>query len=186
MDQISFDLDQKPEGLLYKAEFLSLSEEQELIERIRPLDWQLVKMHGVIAKRRVIHYGINYLYNSWKIEQTEPAPDFLKPLIARAAKVMKVSDDTIAEVLISHYPEGAGIGWHRDAPMFGDVIFGVSLLNPCTMRFRKKKDDGFETYSARLERRSAYLISGPARREWQHHIPGVKAERFSITLRTLK
>jgi alkylated DNA repair dioxygenase AlkB len=29
-------------------------------------------------------------------------------------------------VLVSYYPSGATIGWHRDAPVFGDVV-GVSL-----------------------------------------------------------
>lgn len=40
-----------------------------------------------------------------------------------AARARRRPDRTragrLAQVLVSRYPEGAGIGWHRDAPMFG-------------------------------------------------------------------
>ena len=34
------------------------------------------------------------------------------------------------------------------------------------------------------ERGSAYVLSGPARTQWQHHIPPVTKERWSMTFRT--
>jgi alkylated DNA repair dioxygenase AlkB len=37
------------------------------------------------------------------------------------------------EVLVTEYVPGAGIGWHRDAPMFG-IEIGVSLLGGCRPR----------------------------------------------------
>jgi alkylated DNA repair dioxygenase AlkB len=36
-----------------------------------------------------------------------------------------------------------------------------------------------------VEPRSAYLMSGPARWDWEHSIPPVDRSRWSITLRTL-
>jgi alkylated DNA repair dioxygenase AlkB len=36
------------------------------------------------------------------------------------------------------------------------------------------------------EPRSAYLLSGPARTEWEHSIPRVDALRYSITSRDLR
>ena len=33
---------------------------------------------------------------------------------------------------------------------------------------------------------SAYLLSGPARSEWEHSIPPVDATRYSITFRNLR
>jgi hypothetical protein len=37
-----------------------------------------------------------------------------------------------------------------------------------------------------LEPRSAYVLSGPARTQWQHHIPAVTQERWWMTFRTLR
>lgn len=188
MKQMAFGLgpsEKWPPGLLYKSEFITMDEERELLARFRKLDWQFVKMHGVIAKRRVIHYGVNYLYQKWAIEEAEPAPEFLTPLIAKGARVMRVGVEDVREILLSHYPPGAGIGWHRDAPMFGDTIFGISLGSACTMKFRRKAEVGFDVVKVELEPRGAYVISGEARREWQHGITSVDEERWSVTLRTL-
>jgi alkylated DNA repair dioxygenase AlkB len=42
----------------------------------------------------------------------------------------------LVDPLVTRYPPGAGIGWHRDAPQFGEVG-GISLLTACRMRFRR-------------------------------------------------
>jgi len=86
------------------------------------------------------------------------------------------------QILVSRYPEGAGIGWHRDAPMFGSKIAGVSLRAACRMRFRRKD----ETEAIELAPRSAYMLSGKARWSWQHSIPAAKELRYSLTFRTLR
>jgi alkylated DNA repair dioxygenase AlkB len=91
---------------------------------------------------------------------------------------------------VTEYPAGAGIGWHRDAPAF-DIVVGVSLLSDCTMQFRPwpvEKGSGHRTkpLAQVLERRSLYILQGPSRTRWQHHIPEAKERRYSITLRTLR
>jgi len=86
---------------------------------------------------------------------------------------------------VTRYPPGAGIGWHRDAPQFGEGS-GVSLLTACRMRFRRGRPRAWETAELSLEPRSAYVLSGPARAQWQHHIPPVPQERWSMTFRTLR
>jgi alkylated DNA repair protein (DNA oxidative demethylase) len=43
-----------------------------------------------------------------------------------------------------------------------------------------------ETAELTLEPCSAYVLSGPARTQWQHHIPPVTQERWSMTFRTLR
>jgi DNA oxidative demethylase len=91
----------------------------------------------------------------------------------------------LADLLVTQYPPGAGIGWHPDAPQFGDVS-GVSLLTACRMRFRRGRPRARETAELTLEPRSAYVLSGPARTQWQHHIPPVAQERWSMTFRTLR
>ena len=91
----------------------------------------------------------------------------------------------MTQLLVSRYPPGAGIGWHRDAPQFGDVS-GISLLTACRMRFRRGRPRAWETAEVTLEPCSAYVLSGPARARWQHHIPPVTKERWSMTFRTLR
>ena len=61
----------------------------------------------------------------------------------------------------------------------------MSLLAPCSLRFRRKAGDGWERASLKVEPRSAYLLSGPARAVWEHSIPALDRLRYSITLRTL-
>jgi alkylated DNA repair dioxygenase AlkB len=64
-------------------------------------------------------------------------PDFLAPLRERAAALANLPPGTLEQVLVARHPAGAGIGWHRDAPMFGPVVVGVSLGAPAVMRFRR-------------------------------------------------
>ena len=88
-------------------------------------------------------------------------------------------------MLVTEYSAGAAIGWHRDKQEFGEII-GVSLLSPCTFRLRRAKGKGWERVNLTAEPRSAYLMSGPSRSEWEHSIPPVDALRYSITFRNLR
>ena len=56
----------------------------------------------------------------------------------------------MADLLVTRYPPGAGIGWHRHAPQFGEVS-GVSLLTACRMRFRRGRPRAWETAELTLE-----------------------------------
>ena len=102
----------------------------------------------------------------------------------RAARFAGVTPDALAHALVLEYPPGAAIGWHRDRPVFDDVI-GISLTSPCTFRFRRKAGAKWERKSITAEPRSMYLLRGPARTEWEHSIPGVDTLRYSITFRSL-
>lgn len=189
MEQTGFDFGLShhlplPEGFRYTPEFLSAEEEMRLIGHFSKIQWQLVKMHGVIAKRRVAHFGLDYGYESWKLSDGPPVPEFVEPIAVKAAMQLGVAREEIAALLITHYPAGAGIGWHRDAPMFGESVFGVSLGSSCTMKFRREVGEEHEVVKVELHPRSMYVISGPSRSIWQHSIPAVKADRYSITVRT--
>ncbi|MGZ8369651.1 MAG: alpha-ketoglutarate-dependent dioxygenase AlkB, partial [Caulobacteraceae bacterium] len=63
---------------------------------------------------------------------------------------------------------------------------GVSLLAPCTFRFRRKAGAKWARASFTAEPRSAYVLDGPARAEWQHSIPPLAVLRYSVTFRTLR
>ena len=88
-------------------------------------------------------------------------------------------------MLVTEYAPGAGIGWHKDRPEFGDVI-GISLLASCVFRLRRKVSAKWQRASLIAKPRSFYLMCGAARHEWQHSIPPVDSLRYSITFRTFK
>ncbi|HSJ76270.1 MAG TPA: hypothetical protein VK899_08835, partial [Gemmatimonadales bacterium] len=67
----------------------------------------------------------------------------------------------------------------------GEVI-GISLLSSCRFRFRRKAGPGWERVSLIAEPRSAYLLSGASRTEWEHSIPAVDSLRYSITFRNFR
>jgi DNA oxidative demethylase len=174
-----------PAGLVYAPEFVAPDEERELAERIGGLDFQEVKMHGIVAKRRTAHFGWLYGYESWRIAPGPPIPSFLLSLRERAAELAGVRADSLEEALVTLYPPGAGIGWHRDAPMFGPRVIGISLLSACRMRFQRGKGAERKVYALELSARSAYVLSGAARSTWQHSIPRAPALRYSVTFRTV-
>jgi DNA oxidative demethylase len=152
---------------------------------LRALAFSEIRMRGVVARRRTAHFGWTYGYETWRIEPGPPIPDVLLPLRARAATLVAVDASALAEALVTEYTPGAGIGWHRDAPMFG-VVIGVSLLGACRFRFRRDGRDAAVAPEARLEPRSVYVLDGEARSAWQHSIPPTRSVRYSVTFRTLR
>jgi alkylated DNA repair protein (DNA oxidative demethylase) len=177
---------EQPNGLVYRPQLISEPDEQGLIEKLGRLDFNEIRMHGVVAKRTARHFGLDYDYERRAIvEEVDPVPDWLLPVRAAAASMAELPPEDLVEVLVQRYPEGAQIGWHRDAPMFGTVL-GVSLLAPSRLRFRRDVGGRRENYEITLEPRSGYVLAGEARTSWQHHIPPAKSLRYSITFRTLR
>ncbi|HEX4438567.1 MAG TPA: alpha-ketoglutarate-dependent dioxygenase AlkB [Thermoanaerobaculia bacterium] len=174
-----------PEGFRYLSDLLAPEDESGLIARIRELPLKEFEFQGYIAKRRVVYYGWQYSYGERRLGPAEAIPEFLLPLRERAASFAGLAAADLVQALVAEYRRGTPIGWHRDKPMFGDVV-GVSLLSPCVLRFRRRTGpSSWERHSLTAEPRSAYLLSGPARNEWEHSIPAVAALRYSVTFRTL-
>jgi alkylated DNA repair protein (DNA oxidative demethylase) len=175
-----------PPGLLYVPELLSESEESVLVDELERLEFHEIRMHGVVAKRTARHFGLDYDYERRAIvREVDPVPDWILPVRAKAAAMADLPPEDLVEALVQRYPEGAPIGWHRDAPMFEQVL-GVSLLSPSRLRFRRGPVGERETYELTLAPRSGYVLSGEARRKWEHQIPPAKSLRYSITFRTLR
>jgi DNA oxidative demethylase len=183
-----------PAGFRYRPSLVTEEEELALVEAIRGVALSAVEMRGQVAKRRTAHFGVTYGYGERPDEPGPAIPEFLFGVRARAAQWARIDPDAFAEGLITEYRPGAGIGWHRDAPMFG-IIAGISLLAACRMDFRPYRSPAAvdpasgprrRTHTMELEPRSGYLISGIARREYEHSIPPMKALRYSITFRTLR
>jgi alkylated DNA repair protein (DNA oxidative demethylase) len=180
-----------PEGLIFEPDFLTIDEENDLIEVIRALPFGEVRMHGVVAKRRIAHFGLRYAFTSHQLSPASEIPAEFSAIRIRAAQLAGVDSHAFSEVLVTEYPPGAGIGWHRDAPPFG-IIAGISLAANSTMRFRRetestKRTGGkSETAAIALPQRSLYVLAGTARTDWQHSIRPIEETRYSITFRTLK
>ena len=174
-----------PDGFVYVPDIISDVEERELTTRLSAIEFSAVEMRGQVARRRTAHFGWVYGYESWRITPGPPIPENLLGLRARVAAVAALEPSELDEVLVTEYPPGAGIGWHRDAPQFGTVI-GVSLLSDCRMRFQRGKGAARETWAAQLAPRSMYVLRDEVRQHWQHSIPPTRALRYSITFRTLR
>lgn len=183
---MSADLFSEPliAGLQYQADFISGAEEQELIGHLSSEELSPFRFHGWTGRRLTRTYGWRYDFDDSSFEPAEPIPDWLKPLRAKAAAFADLKPEEFAHVLLVRYDPGAGIGWHRDRPQFETVV-GVSLRSPAVLRFRKRKPGGFDRAQLEVEPRSAYLLRGEARHQWEHSIAPGDALRFSITFRTL-
>jgi alkylated DNA repair dioxygenase AlkB len=179
-----FEEAQGPQSIQLVTDFITEAEESGYLDLFRTIQWQKVEMHGVVAKRRVAHFGLDYTYTKRSVNQTLPAPIGMQSLTERAAKLIHRQAEDIKEILVSYYPEGAGIGWHRDAEVFGDAIVGVSFLSDCTMKF--KNPESSEVFKLFIPRRSAYVLSGDARWKWKHSITRHEEDRYSVTFRTLR
>ena len=173
-----------PEGFRYHPGVLSTEEEEALARELASLPFKPFDFHGCLANRQVVSFGYRYDYDRRAVVEAAPFPSFLIPLRRKVAEIFDRPDETFRQVLINEYRPGAGIGWHRDKAQFDEVV-GVSLLAPCTLRFRRKAGQTWDRASLTAEPRSAYLLSGPARTVWEHSIPALDRLRYSITLRTL-
>ena len=97
------------------------------------------------------------------------------------------------QLIVTEYQPGEGIRPHVDAPVFADVIVGVTLGSTCVMEFARA---GHPTERVLLEPRSAVVLAGEVRQEWQHAIPArtgdewegltlPRARRVSLTFRKM-
>jgi len=174
-----------PQGFKYRPDLLSPDEEELLLQRVRGLPFRDFEFHGYVGKRRVVSYGWRYDFNDRSLQQADDIPSWLLSLRETAAEFSGIEPSRLQQVLVTEYDIGAAIGWHRDKAIFGEVV-GISLLSSCRFRLRRKAGASWERVSLIAEPRSAYLLSGAARTEWEHSIPAVDALRYSITFRNFR
>ena len=171
-------------GLRYEETVITENEEHMLIERLDALDLAPFRFHGFLGNRRTQSFGWRYDFDDASFTPAEPIPDWLQPLRERAAEFAGLRPDDFVHVLLARYDPGAGIGWHCDRDVFEQVV-GISLKTAATLRFRQRTPSGFRRANLEVAPRSAYLLSGEARHDWEHRITPGDALRFSITFRTL-
>jgi alkylated DNA repair dioxygenase AlkB len=184
MDQLGFfEIEPRmPAGFVYQRDLLTRAEETALVDQIGELQFKEFEFHGFVGKRRVVSFGWRYDFSERRVERSREIPSFLLPVRAAAARFAGLDPDALQHVLVTEYGVGAAIGWHKDKAVFDHVI-GVSLLSSCEFRLRRAAGDDWERATITVEPRSGYLLTGPARTEWEHSIPGVKSLRYSITFR---
>jgi alkylated DNA repair dioxygenase AlkB len=174
-----------PEGFRYAPDVIDAATETAMLRDVRDLPFRDFEFQGYTAKRRVISFGWQYDFGARLLRKADDMPPFLLELREHAARFAAMDPSRLQHVLVMEYGPGAAIGWHRDKSVFGEIV-GISLLSPCTFRLRRAVGSTWERVSLTAEPRSAYLLSGPARDEWEHSIPGVEGLRYSVTYRNLR
>jgi alkylated DNA repair dioxygenase AlkB len=171
-------------GLRYAEDMIGADEERVLVSELSAADLSPFRFHGWLGNRKTQSFGWRYDFEDASFAPTEPIPDWLQPLREMAAAFAELQPGDFVHVLLARYDPGAGIGWHRDRDVFEKVV-GVSLGAPATLRFRRRTPSGFQRANLEVMPRSAYLLAGEARHDWEHSIPPGQSLRFSITFRTL-
>jgi alkylated DNA repair dioxygenase AlkB len=178
--------DAMPAGFRYRADVVSEGEAAHLVDIFATLPFKPFEFHGYLGNRRTASFGWSYDYRGPALRKADPLPQFLLPLRVKAEEFAGLPLASLEQATVIEYAPGAGIGWHRDKPDFGDVL-AFSFLAPCNLRFRRKReDDKWDRASMTAEPRSLYLMRGEARTDWYHSIPPLKELRYSVTFRNLR
>jgi alkylated DNA repair dioxygenase AlkB len=177
-----------PPGFVYVPDFLSLEEEQRLLETVYTIDLKAFNFHGYEAKRAVASFGAGWSFAQQALVKGPDIPTEFNELVQKVADKAHLMKTDFAQLLVTEYPVGSVINWHRDAPPYG-IIAGVSLLADCTFRLRphRKEEQGRKSLlSFTVARRSLYVMQGASRTGWEHSTLPVREKRYSVTLRTLR
>jgi alkylated DNA repair dioxygenase AlkB len=180
------ELEASPSGMRYFEDLITPSEERDLATFIAGLPLQPFEFTGGFkGNRRVLSFGSRYDYAAQRVADAPPIPTELLGLRAKAAAFAELEPSSLQQALVTEYAPGAGIGWHRDRPHYGDII-GISLLVPCTFRLRLKTGNTWHRSALAAAPRSAYILSGESRETWEHSIPPLDQLRYSVTFRTMR
>ena len=167
-----------PAGFRYCDQAVSLETEDHLLAQLATLPFKEFQFRGFEGKRRVVSFGWRYDFNDHEVLPADPIPSFLLEVYRMVEATSGFILRDLQQVLVSEYAPGAPIGWHKDRPVFGDVM-GLSLASSCSFRLRKPLTNGqWQRAAVPLAPRSAYFLEGPVRWEWEHSIPPVNALRY--------
>ena len=161
-------------GLASADAFVTPAEETALTAHIDDVGLSPFKFQQWTGKRLTRSFGWSYDFETGRVAPADPIPSWLEPVRARAAHFAGLRPADLIQALVIRYDPGAGIGWHKDRPVYEHVI-GLSLGAPATMRFRRRINGKFERATAPLTPRAIYHLSGEARHggRWPGHVAGV-------------
>ncbi|KAK1305231.1 hypothetical protein QJS10_CPB11g00027 [Acorus calamus] len=192
------------DGLYMLHEFVTTEEEKELLEAVDGRPWKS------LSKRRVQHYGYEFLYNIRNVDSRQflgELPSFVYPILKKISLFPDLGNSErkiINQLTVNEYPPGVGLSPHIDThSAFDEYIFSLSLAGPCIMEFRKYSKGTWRSMSATssnleaensgndsnhikkaifLPPRSMLLMSGEARYAWHHYIPHHKVDKVGDDL----
>lgn len=177
-----------PPGFRYDPLFITASEEQAIMKIISGMELRPLYFQGYEAKRKVASFGYDWSFEKRQLSKGKEIPKAFVPLIKKLTTHLALPENIFAELLVTEYPVGAVINWHRDAPPFG-LIAGISLMTDCIFRLRpydRARQSRRSVLAFPVHRRSLYVMEGEARTAWEHSTAPVANVRYSITLRSLK
>ena len=175
----------EPVGLTYAEAVVSPDAQGDLMARAAGLAFAPFDFRGFTGNRRTVSFGSRYDFTHNRIDAAAAFPDWLSALRADAARFARLPEADLVQALVTEYAPGAGIGWHRDRPEYGQVV-GLSFGSDCVLRFRRPCEGGWRRASLHVRPGSAYRLQGPARDVWQHSIVAGDHLRYSVTFRTLR
>jgi len=172
-------------GLSYRDDVITPAVERDLITRIETAELTPFQFQQWEGKRLTRSFGWTYDFQTGRFAPGEAMPAWLAPIRALAARFAGIEPDQLEQALLIQYGVGAGIGWHKDRPVFEHVI-GLSLGAPATMRFRRRNGTAFDRATADLLPRSIYHMACEVRNDWEHSIAAMEMPRWSVTFRSLR
>src|SRR4051812_14723574 len=111
-----------PDGFIYVPEFLTEHEENVLLNEISRLELHTFIFQGYEAKRKVASFGYDYSFDSRSLSKGQAILGAFDFLLKKVADHLSLSPNDFAELLVTEYPVGSVINWHRDAPPFDKIV----------------------------------------------------------------
>ena len=174
-------------GLRYVPGYLEEDTQNRLLAEVDAMPW-----HPISDQRRIQYYGYWSELARGGVYFIGELPRWANELSSRLLEdgLMPYPAD---QLIVSEYAPGQGIRPHVDAPVFAEVIVGISLGSTCIMEFTSA---GERDEQLLLEPGSAIVLSGSARSAWQHAIPArredvwqgrtlTRSRRISLTFRKM-
>jgi alkylated DNA repair dioxygenase AlkB len=173
--ECSIDSLEKIQGLELHFDFISKTEETELLKHIDNSEW----LNDLT--RRVQHYGYKYDYKARKINKSFFLGDLPMWLQTLAKKIIdkKLIAFIPDQAIINEYESGQGISPHIDCePCFGDIIISLSLGSTCVMNFEKEPNskNKIEIF---IEPRTLLIMKDESRFNYYHGIPQRKSDKYN-------
>lgn len=154
-----------PNGLFLSHDFITSEEEKSITQWLDNQQW------STALQRRTQHYGYEYDYKSKIPKPTIPMSG---PILDISNRISKAGLMNPTQCIINEYFHNQGIAPHTDSPMFGPIVIGVTLGDPCNMIFQNDT----EKFVAFLPPRSLLLLKDEVRNLWKHSIP--KTEKIIL------
>jgi hypothetical protein len=96
-----------PDGFIYRQNFISEDEEQELIHEIQKLHLKPFQYYQFTGKRRTTSFGWQYEFGASEITTAPEVPAFLLPVRTRAGKLFDIDPNSLSQTSIIEYSTGS-------------------------------------------------------------------------------